>query len=73
MVCQWQLRLSGNRSVVDTEASLASQITELEDRVARLHRLGSQYAHIRISEHVERLHEAAVAAGCRGRRVATEV
>ncbi|MFH0983112.1 MAG: hypothetical protein V2A79_16455 [Planctomycetota bacterium] len=73
MVREVQLRLLGNRPVTDTEASLASQISELEGRVARLHRLGAQYAHIRLSRHVDGLCEAAVVQGCGGRRVATEV
>ncbi len=73
VVRQLQLRWLGDRSVANPEASLASQLAELEGRVAKLHRLGSQYAHVRVSRHVQNLCEAAVAEGCGGRRVTTEV
>jgi hypothetical protein len=54
-------RWRGDRSTTDTEASLASQIRVLEDRVVRLRRLGAQYAHIRVSRYVEDLRAAEVA------------
>ena len=73
MVRQMQLRLLGDRPSVEMEASLASQISELEGRAARLRGLGSQYAHVRVSAHIENLREAAAAQGCGGHRVTTEV
>ena len=73
VVRRMQLRLLGDRSVVDTEASLASQISQLKGRVARLHRLGTQYGCMRLSQHVEHLREAEVAEGCGGCRITTEV
>ena len=73
VVRRMQLRLLGDRSVADMEASLAPQISQLEDRVARLHRLGSQYGRIRVSRHVETLSEAEVAEGYGGHRITTEV
>ncbi|MCP4591009.1 MAG: hypothetical protein GY842_09710 [bacterium] len=73
VVRQVQLRLLGARSATDTEASLASQIRELEDRVARLHRLGTQFGRIRVSRYVEMPNAAGVAQSCEGVRVTTEV
>lgn len=73
IVHQLQLRLLGNRSEVDMEASLASQISMLKDRVARLRRLGSRYARIDVSAHVRNLRKAAAAKGYGGNRVTTEV
>jgi len=73
VVRNFQSRLLGDRSTVETEASLAPGISELEDRVAKLHRLGSQYAHVRVSRHVENLRQAEVARNREGLRVATEV
>ncbi len=73
VVRQLHLRLLGDRSVMDVEASLAPQISELEGRVARLRRLGSQYAHVRVSAHIANLREATVAKSCGGCGVTTEV
>ena len=72
VVRDFQSRLLGDRSVLGMEAPLAPGISELEDRIARLHRLGSQYAHVRVSRHVENLRRAAVARNSEGPRVATE-
>ena len=73
MVRNLQMRLLGDRSAVETEASLALMISEVEDRVARLHRLGSQYAHVGVSRHVENLRQRTVARNREGLRVTTEV
>jgi hypothetical protein len=40
---------------------LASQLVELQDRVARLRLLGPQYADVRLSRHVTNLGRAAFA------------
>ncbi|MCK4659709.1 MAG: hypothetical protein KAV82_09340 [Phycisphaerae bacterium] len=73
VVRQVQLLLHGEQSVVDMEASLASQISELERRIARIRRLGTQYAGVRVSQDVQNLRQAAVAEGCGGHRVTMEV
>jgi hypothetical protein len=61
VVRQLQLRLLGGDSAVDRGAALASQIVELQERVAKLRLLGSQYAGVRLSRHVTVLRQAAFA------------
>jgi len=73
VVRQLHRLLLGGRLVADMEASLASQLSDVENRVAKLHRLGLQYTRIRVSRHVKNLPETPAAEGCEGRRVATEV
>lgn len=73
VVRQLQLRLLGGGSAVNPEASLASQVSEMADRIARLRRLGSQYASVRLSPHVDCLRQASVVEGRGGLSVTTEV
>lgn len=72
VVRQVRRRLREGGPHEDTEASLASLISELEGRLARLHRLSPRYARIAVSRHVRNLCKTPAAEGCEGLRVATE-
>jgi hypothetical protein len=61
VVRQMHRRLYGDVPAADLETSLSSQIIELQERIARIRRIGSQYANIRISRHVTALRETAIA------------
>lgn len=63
MVRQLQLRWLDQGAADDMAAPTKSQMTELRDRVARLRRLGSRYADVRLSRYVTLLRETAMVEG----------
>ncbi len=68
-------RRQRSRMVGIGPADLATphEIAELQDRVRRLHALGVQYDHVRLSNEVARDGAAHVSVQVRGKCVATEV
>ncbi len=66
LVRQLQLRLSGRQPTGDGDVPMSHALTELADRVRRLHRLGKAYAAVRVSQDVAGLRAVSVPGRTRG-------
>ena len=60
LVRRLQLRLNSGRSNGRHDVSLSACVAELNERVCRLHRLGRDYAAVRVSRHVSGLRAVSV-------------